>query len=702
MYTIQLTESFQDELLSLPKKVIKKFKDSRKVLMDGIESNPNSKKLKGFKELWRYRLSDSYRLIFKLDKSENAVTLIKIGHRKNVYESMNYDPNTGPSIEIIASIPEVLEPDVVAKGSAEAIFYTPPTEIHEPTTPLPFQISKEFLEEINVPSVHHAAVIKCKTEEDVLLLEPELGDKLLMRLLNAIYPVSIEQIAQQPVRIANDSDELDKIAEGTILLSDLLLKLDSEQNSFVQRFKSKPKNGPWLIKGGPGSGKSTVALHCINELINPRQGNLLDKKISVLFTTYTNSLVNASRQLINKLNNKQSQRLTISTMDKLVWSMSPGYQDCLTTYDIMRYVERILSASHADVSFKKNDAQFIADEIEWVIYGNGINSLDSYVQLDRTGRGKPLREAQRKEVWKIFSKFDETIVAENKTTFKKKISETLHSLRQRNVYDYVFIDEAQDLTPQAIRLCIEMCKSSKNIFITADSNQTIYGAGFSWAQVHNDLQLKGRTRILKKNYRTTREIMTAIADVLSKSVSNDIETLKNQAVKKGDTPVCHFSSDIESEAAYIKRFIHDSAVKQKCGYGGVGVLCYNKSLAEYFAKRLQKYNAKFFEGKKLDLDHPGVKVMTMHSSKGLQFPIVVVPRIDNKFIRWSEKDDTDSQDRKRRLLFVACSRAVSALLLTAIKGNHSPLLDELNDEHWEIIKEDKVTQTNSSFDDLSF
>lgn len=696
MYTILLTESFQDELLNLPKKVIKKFKETRKIFANGIENNPNSKKLKGFKDLWRYRLSDSYRLIFSVNKSENTITLMKIGHRKDVYDSMDYDPNSGPKNGLVATKPELLEPGFVVDAGNDVIFYTDTENVHEPTTPLPFQIDKNFLEEINIPSQHHQALLKCKTEEDILLLGPELGDDILIRLLNAFYPVPIEQITEQPVRIVADESDLDGIAEGKIFLSDLMLKLDTDQNTFVQRFKSKPKNGPWLVKGGPGSGKSTVALHCINELINPRQGNLLDQNISVLFTTYTNSLVNASRQLISKMNTEHNQRLVISTIDKLVWDMGSANQTCLSTYDIVQDVERILSGNKTGTSFKREDAQFIADEIEWVIYGNGIHCIDGYLELDRTGRGKPLREIQRKELWALYKEFDEKLLLNNETTFKKKISEALTTLKQKHVYDYVFIDEAQDLTPQAIRLCIELCKSPNSIFITADSNQTIYGAGFSWTSIHNDLQLKGRTRILKKNYRTTKEIMTAITDVLVKSTSNDTETLKNQAIKRGETPICYFANDIESEAYYIEQFIHNAAIKQRCGYGGVGVLCHNKSQAEYFAKRLQKYNAKFFTGKNLDLDHPGIKVMTIHSSKGLQFPIVVVPRIDNKFIRWAEKDDADSQDRKRRLLFVACSRAISALLLTAIKDYHSPLLDDLNEEHWDIFKDDKEIATVSA------
>ena len=50
------------------------------------------------------------------------------------------------------------------------------------------------------------------------------------------------------------------------------------------------------------------------------------------------------------------------------------------------------------------------------------------------------------------------------------------------IYDYVFIDEAQDLLPAAIRMCMGLAKDKRNVFLTADRNQSIYNAGFSWRQ----------------------------------------------------------------------------------------------------------------------------------------------------------------------------------------------------------------------------
>ena len=74
-------------------------------------------------------------------------------------------------------------------------------------------------------------------------------------------------------------------------------------------------------------------------------------------------------------------------------------------------------------------------------------------------------------------------------------------------WDYVLVDEAQDLPPVALALCVELCRKPSGVFLTADANQSLYNRGFRWGNVHDQLQVKGRSRILRRNYRSTRQIM---------------------------------------------------------------------------------------------------------------------------------------------------------------------------------------------------
>jgi len=82
-------------------------------------------------------------------------------------------------------------------------------------------------------------------------------------------------------------------------------------------------------------------------------------------------------------------------------------------------------------------------------------------------------------------------------------------------WDYVIVDEAQDLPPAALALCVELCRTPAGIFLTADANQSLYNRGFRWQNVHEDLQVRGRTRILRRNYRSTQQIAQAATEIMA-------------------------------------------------------------------------------------------------------------------------------------------------------------------------------------------
>ncbi len=89
----------------------------------------------------------------------------------------------------------------------------------------------------------------------------------------------------------------------------------------------------------------------------------------------------------------------------------------------------------------------------------------------------------------------------------------------------------------------------------------------------------------------------------------------------------------------------------------------------------------------MDLSHKGVKVMTMHSAKGLQFPLVAVTGLREGLMPWKARggENQDESDKQlRRLFFVACSRAMHRLLVIGDKRQPSSFLRELSDEHWDI------------------
>jgi superfamily I DNA/RNA helicase len=124
-------------------------------------------------------------------------------------------------------------------------------------------------------------------------------------------------------------------------------------------------------------------------------------------------------------------------------------------------------------------------------------------------------------------------------------------------------------------------------------------------------------------------------------------------------------------------FLEDSAVQERVGFGCCAILVPTKSLGNEWAAALPKYlNARFFESNDLEIQHRGVKILTIHSAKGLQFPVVAVVGLAGDTIGFiGPRDDPESADEVlRRLLFVACSRAMRHLLVQTSRSDPLALL----------------------------
>ena len=160
-----------------------------------------------------------------------------------------------------------------------------------------------------------AALLKCKTEDD--LLNADVPLEICTRVVDVIFPRDYEQVAeQQPDLVTGDVDNLLRYKEGSLL--GFLLRLSPAQEKYVTWGLSA--TGPTLLKGGPGTGKSTVALYRAREFVRAlrRAGNPFPR---ILFTTYTNALVTYSQQLLSELLGEDAACVEVQTADELAMSI---------------------------------------------------------------------------------------------------------------------------------------------------------------------------------------------------------------------------------------------------------------------------------------------------------------------------------------------------------------------------------------------
>jgi superfamily I DNA/RNA helicase len=92
-------------------------------------------------------------------------------------------------------------------------------------------------------------------------------------------------------------------------------------------------------------------------------------------------------------------------------------------------------------------------------------------------------------------------------------------------------------------------------------------------------------------------------------------------------------------------------------------------------------------GRDIRLEERSVKVLTLHSAKGLEFPIVALAHFEADRVP-KDNEATDALDlqehynAQRRLVYVGCTRAMRYLFVTHDRSLPSPFLEQLSEDCW--------------------
>jgi superfamily I DNA/RNA helicase len=429
----------------------------------------------------------------------------------------------------------------------------------------------------------------------------------------------------------------------------------------------------------------------------------------VLFTTYTKTLVNVSRQLLDRLLDADGTSVDVRTLDSMAFDVAkragcplgtrPKESDWAEAVDWARQQIAAqsppLSRPYVQRQLQIFSDQFLQDEFEQVIEGRGLASEDEYALAERAGRRTGLRQSQRGVIFQLYSLVKARLHEKGIRTYGDIRLCALQALKAQPdlvpQYSAVVVDEAQDLSPVALQLAAALVTSPTGLYMTADLSQSIYNRGFSLSKVLDGLDITRRTRVLRQNYRTTSEIMRGAAQLLGASGEGAIETALCR--KNGPKPVLHRmpTAHMDAHADAIAAFIRSECRNVGIPLTGAAVLCRHRDDARSLARLLDQRGLKatYVSADEVNLDLGGVKIMTIHSAKGLEFPIVAVPNVDaQNFAPPSRETDEEALaehwDRERRTVYVAASRAMRRLLLTTIDTSldQSPILNGLDERSW--------------------
>ncbi|MBZ9645332.1 UvrD-helicase domain-containing protein [Streptomyces sp. PSKA30] len=448
-------------------------------------------------------------------------------------------------------------------------------------------------------------------------------------------------------------------------------------------------SGPAQVTGGPGTGKTVVALHRVKHLL----GHLRDGD-RILLTTYTNALVNALRSGLESLveDPELRERVDISTVDGFASRVVAEALGAVALRPLMNNEEESRWAKAAKATGFTGSAQFLAQEYRHVILAQDIRTLAEYEAADRRGRGSRLPQAERPLVWETVERFTAGLAEDGARTWLQTCAEAARLLQEKGPqYRHVVVDEAQDLHPAQWRLLRAAVPARPDdLFIAGDPHQRIYDSKVSLKSL--GIKVTGRSVKLRKNYRSTQEILRwSTALLVGRPIAqledeNRNDTLLGyRSALHGDGPAVHAAATEEAELDALVTQVRawmDAGV----GAGEIGVSTrFNKTCAKTVA-HLKAVGVPATPLRAADAEGEAttVRVGTMHSFKGLEFRCVAVIGVTEEALPFPKAvtpPDVDPKQHEtdmmaeRCLLFVACTRARDSLYVSW-SGKRSPFLVE--------------------------
>jgi len=617
------------------------------------------------KHLWSARVSRDLRFI--LFRESDAWVLLHVDRHDAAYRwaerrEVGRHPVTG-ALQVLETIETVREVErLVERAPAAPRLFAGRTD--------------EYLLSLGVPPDYLPVLREIGSEDELfglaLHLPSDVGERIVALAAGDLVVPPPAVAATAPLRdAAGASAQFYVLSDHGGLAAALAAPLDRwlaflhpSQHSLV----ALQPRGPVKVTGSAGTGKTVVALH--------RARHLAASGLRVLVTSFVTTLCdNLQRALARLCDPSDLERVTVSPIHRLalrlVTSVEPG-----TSPADDRQVEDAIAAAAVRLA-PDVERRFLMGEWDAVIAPLGISTFAEYRAARRTGRGRPLSVSDRKQLWTVYEAALTELGERRQVPFRhlcRRAEALIDAGAVASPFDAVLVDEIQDLRPAELRLVRALAaRAPGGLMLFGDPGQRIYAGGFSLAALGIDI--RGRSYVLRVNYRTTAEIRRA-ADRLLGGDQDDLDGGREgraaaQSLLRGPEPtLAGFASrdaEIADAVAWIRARLSD-------GLEAADIGCFARTNASVKALATALESARMCvrlleEG---GAAADGIQLGTMHRAKGLEFKAVLVLDasdgcLPSKGALRASDDPADREaalERERQLLYVAMTRARDLLRVT--------------------------------------
>ena len=335
--------------------------------------------------------------------------------------------------------------------------------------------------------------------------------------------------------------------------SKLDLNMPTDQASIAGDFSVR------LINGVAGSGKTLIAVNralLLAELFPTQR---------LLLLIHNTPIVADIKERLHRVRGGLPANLDLRTASSWVngqwravfgrWPRLPTSPDRVQTL-VTQW--RLRPPQQPLAELRGTDAQLI-DELDFI--NDGLFADEpSYQAASRAGRGFALRAKDRSELWTLHAGVTVDLAKTGMQLWSSVARELClqtngHDRLQK--YHHILIDEAQFFVPSTLQLVKLSLAAGGQLFLCADPNQGFMKSRLSWKNAGIDVV--GRTKKLRKSYRTTRAILeaaTGVLDALGSVDTDDYLQPDFDGMQTGTRPTLLY---VDSPHDAIERLINELA-----------------------------------------------------------------------------------------------------------------------------------------------
>lgn len=662
--THRIADTFYDALAKLTLQEQKQVKQSAfDFQMDPSKPGLSMHRVDGARDpnFWTARVNRDIRMV--IHKQDGQTLLAWVGHHDAAYRwaetrRIESHPRTG-AIQIVEAR-ETIEEVVVQRYVEKAVELRRPLAGLDDDTLLSWGVPVDWLD-----------TVRDVTEDTVL----DIAGRLPTEAANAVLSAAIGETPVPAIVSADGADPWahpDTMRRFRVLenVEELQAALNSPWEKWAvflhpaqQEFVDRDFNGPARVIGSAGTGKTVVALHRAARLAE-------DADAKVLLTTFNRKLANNLREKIPQVASSESMsRIVVEALPVLIARLHRetfGDSEIVDETSLREFL--IESAAEQEMQV---DPDFLFDEWSLVVDAWDIRTQDAYRELPRLGRKVRMAASRRDALWKVFEAVRERLELE----VVKTEAQLTHELAAKGKlpFDHVIVDEAQDISVAELKLLGHQIGDKPNgLFFAGDIGQRIFRAPFPWTAA--GIELRGRSRSLKVNYRTSHQIRCQSDRLLPETL---VEADGNEETRTGvtsvfDGPLPTFrafaseTAELEALVQWVRERLRDDEVPPS----ELAVLLRNDADLRRYAEALSTES---------------VQIMLMHDAKGTEYRAVAIGALNDGTLPdemrlLAAKDEAqldEVMNTERHLLYVAATRARDHLWMSGVEPVSEFLVDLL-------------------------